>query len=234
MKFASLLIYSNLAAICITSCSFPQIREPMKVGKSWLTELSMELKQKVKKDNFLGDASLFPPESLTYFPPKASDSKESRQSITCKYDIRKAAPVTADQLNKVLIGKLKGKGAAIIKISKQYGICPLFLTALCCHESAGGVSKYAKNYNNVSGQLKYNKSTGDWSPIYFDSVESCLTRTAKNLKDNYINSGRYSITKVQQKFCPIVTNRKSKDFNDPCGKNVYWTTGVLKWMNRIV
>ena len=237
MKFASFLIYSNIAAICITSCSFPQIREPMKVGKSWLTELSADIKEKFQNkaensDFNAPDASLFPEGSLTYFPPTAQKLKT--QSISSKYDVRNPTFVTSAQLNKVLVGKLKGKGSSIIKIAKQYGICPLFLAALCCHESAAGTSKYAQDYNNVSGQLKYNKSTGKWSPIYFENVDSCITRTAKNLKENYINSGRISIGKIQQKFCPIITNRKSKDFNDPSGKNIYWTAGVLKWMNRIV
>ena len=123
--------------------------------------------------------------------------------------------------------------AATIKIAKKYGIDPLFIAGLACHESAFGESKYSYAANNVTGQLYRDKKTGKWLPIKFKNVEECFERTCQRMRDYYVAEGRTSVEKVQKKYCPVITNRKSKDYNDPRSVNVHWQSGVIKHMAKI-
>jgi hypothetical protein len=181
------------------------------------------------KDEFIGSDALFPKGLLNSPPLKVL----KKQKISSSYDVRVICPVSANELNNLLQGKLKNKGEYIIELSKKYKICPLFLAAVCCHESNNGQSLFAQKYNNVAGQMHLDKSSGKWAPIKFSSVNECLDRTTANLKENYINRGIVTISKIQSKYCPIITNKKSKDYNDPRGVNKYWTSGIQKWMNKV-
>ena len=67
----------------------------------------------------------------------------------------------------------------------------------------------------------------------FPSVEACLERTAKNLHDNYTTKGRTTVAQIQRKYCPIITDKRSADFNDPQSVNRFWVTGILKWVSRL-
>jgi len=227
MKLIKLFIYSNLALMELCSCSNPLF------------------KLRNFKANLERDAIAYSADPVSYptvvvnnsFLKKSSSKKpvqaSNKQKISSSYNVTKPYPITAKDLDKILQGKLRNKGQDIIDISKKYKICPLFLTAICCHESSNGSSVYAQKYNNVSGQMKRDKSSGKWGPLKFASVNECLNRTASNLKENYIDGGRVTISKIQAKYCPIITNKKSKDYNDSRGVNQYWDSGIQKWMTRI-
>lgn len=227
MKLIKLFIYSNLTLIGLCSCSRPVFKLH-----------SSKMNPRVDAIAYSTDST--PYETIItnnrFF--KKSLNKESfevlnKQKISSYYNVTKPYPITAKELDKTLQGKLRNKGQDIINISKKYKICPLFLAAICCHESGNGSSVYAKKYNNVSGQMKRDKSSGKWGPLKFAFVNECLNRTASNLKENYIDGGRVTISKIQAKYCPIITNKKSKDYNDSRGVNKYWESGIQKWMTRI-
>jgi hypothetical protein len=227
MKLIKLFIYSNLALMGICSCSKPSFK---------FNSSRPSFNLNPERDAIAHSADPMQDEVLTSYirsSGKAPVQVASKQKISSYYNVTKPYPLTAKLLNKTLKGKLLNKGQDIINVSNKYKICPLFLAAVCCHETGNGESIYAKKYNNVSGQMYRNKLTGKWGPMKFSSVTECLTRTASNLKENYIDEGRTSISKIQAKYCPVITNKKSKDYNDPSGINKHWTTGVQKWMTRI-
>ena len=225
MKLIKLFIYSNLALMGICSCSKPSFKfnssRPsfnLNPERDAIAYSADPIQETVLEDSRSS---------------KASVQITKKQKISSYYNVTKPSPVTAKDLNKILQGKLRNKGQDIIDVSKKYKICPLFLAAICCHESGHGSSIYAQKYNNVSGQMKRDKSSGKWGPLKFASVNECLNRTAFNLKENYIDDGRITISKIQAKYCPIITNKKSKDYNDSRGVNKHWNSGIQKWMTRI-
>ena len=229
MKLIKLFIYSNLALMGICSCSKPSFK---------FNSSRPSFNLNPERDAIAYSADPIHDTALEESSSKAPVGKESvqvtkQQKISSYYNVTKPFPVTAKGLNKILQGKLRNKGQDIIDISKKYKICPLFLAAICCHESGNGSSVYAQKYNNVSGQMRRDKSSGKWGPLKFASVNECLNRTAFNLKENYIEDGRVTISKIQTKYCPIITNKKSKDYNDSRGVNKHWNSGIQKWMTRI-
>jgi beta-N-acetylglucosaminidase len=228
------LVYANLGLICLVSCSTTFQLRPKKdsIKNAAIVPVAPAWLEKIKKnvDNF-HSADLFPKESLNYTPPRQVVKK---QIISANYDIRKESGVTAAQLNRVFKGKLKNKGESIINISRKYKIDPLFIASLACHESAFGTSSYSYKANNVTGQLYKDKKTGKWNPIQFKNVEECLERTCRSIRDNYIAAGRTNINLVQQRYCPVISNKKSKDFNDSGNINIFWTKKIVEHMKKIV
>lgn len=202
-----------------TSIIRPKIRPAMAVPYPYMEDL----KAKAPKI----DAGLFPDGMLRDYT-----STQRHQTASPGYDVTLPATTTPKDLDKLLGGVLKGHGKTIIKTAKRYKLSPTFLAALCAHESANGTSAYARQCNNVSGQLTYSKSAKKWVPIPFPSVEACLERTAKNLHDNYTTQGRVTITQIQKKFCPIITDKTNKGFNDPKNVNRHWTSGLVRWLTR--
>lgn len=230
----------TLIPLSLWSCSLTPLHKnrdlskaaPLPANPSWLAETKEKAKGVV---DFIGDADLFPQGLLKdYTPAKVKGVDRVAQKISPKYDIRKISSVTPQQLDAVYKGKLKGKGAATIKIAKKYGIDPLFIAALTIQEAgAQGSSVYAVKYNNVAGRLYRDKKSGKWLPIKFSSVEDCLDSTAKHLKLNYVGQNFYTVTAIKGKYCPDITNKKLKDFNDTKGVNGHWLPGILKHMEKI-
>ena len=124
---------------------------------------------------------------------------------------------TAEDLNKHLKGVLKGKGQVFIDLQKKYGVSAAFLAAVVNSES-GGTSTAAKTKNNVAGIM--DPKTGYKKQKEFNSVEECLEELACNLKNNYINQGRVTVSQIFEKYCPIGADNDPKNLNVNWGKNV--------------
>ncbi len=151
---------------------------------------------------------------------KSLPTKDSQQVINSKYDIRKHGDVTANELDNLFKGKLAGKGAKVIEVSKRHGICPRFYAALLCWESAYGTSLYSRSYNNVAGRM----AKGGKTPMKFKSIDECLELSAAHLSKNYIGEGRTSLTSIQAKYCPTT----GKVNNDSRNLNKFWLDNP-KW-----
>lgn len=131
---------------------------------------------------------------------------------------------TAKDLDKQLSGVLKGKGEKFIELQNKYGISAALLAAICNHESANGTSNAAKEKNNVAGIMS---KASNYSKLQtFDSVDDCLEAMAKNLKNNYINQGRITISQIYEKYCPIGAD------NDPTGLNTSWGSSVARLTDK--
>ncbi len=194
------LIAISLSTLTLYSCSGTPVR------RSVVNPLPRESASWHKSESFKGDDALFP-----------------KQVISSKYDVRKPDKVTAAQLDLIFRGKLEGKGAKVIEVSKKYGICPKFYSALLCHESAFGTSAFARKYNNVAGRM----AKGGRQPMKFSSVDECLDSSAKHLQKNYVLENRVTLAAIQKKYCPIGAK------NDPKGKNRDWLSGLQSLMERI-
>ncbi len=208
------LIYANLGLICLVSCStaFQPRSKADSLKNAAIVPVAPAWLEKIKKnvDNF-HSADLFPKESLNYVPPKI---------IKSKYD-------------KILKGKLAGHGADFEEAAKKNGIPVDLLLAISIFETGHGKSAMLRDYNNPGGNLKYNKATKKWIPYSFKTVKLGIEFTASNLSRNYWKKGLDTVQEIQKKYAPIIRNKKSKDYNDPMGKNGAWKNGVDLIMKKI-
>lgn len=103
--------------------------------------------------------------------------------------------IKAEQLNKVLKGKLAGKGDLIIKYCNMYKVNPAIITAIMCNESGYGTSNLARNNNNFFGMRT--KKDG-W--LKFKSIEEGIRRGIANISKNYIHKGLNTFGKMVDKY----------------------------------
>jgi beta-N-acetylglucosaminidase len=97
-------------------------------------------------------------------------------------------------LNMFLKGVLEGKGEQFIKAQETHGINASFLVGIAKLESANGLSDFARNRNNIAG-MRNSKGY-----MYFDSVDECIDKMAKNLKENYIDQGLTTLSQINKKY----------------------------------
>lgn len=121
---------------------------------------------------------------------------------------------TAEDLNKHLKGVLAGKGQKLLELQEKYGVSAAMMAAIANSESTYGTSPAARNKNNVAGIMSASSNYTELAT--FSSVDACLESLAKNLRNNYINQGRVTVSQIHEKYCPIGAN------NDPTNLNVNW------------
>lgn len=133
--------------------------------------------------------------------------------------------VTAEQLNKVLKGKLAGTGEIFLKYANMYKINPAIAAAIAMHES-GGTSRLAKEQNNFFGMRNKN----GW--MKFSSVDEGIRRGISNISRNYVNKGKNSLQKMVKDYAEGGKDwipQTSAFYKQITGKNVTtakWGSGV--------
>lgn len=133
--------------------------------------------------------------------------------------------VTAEQLNKVLKGKLAGTGEIFLKYANMYKINPAIAAAIAMHES-GGTSNLAKTKNNFFGMRNKN----GW--MSFSSVDEGIRRGISNISRNYVNKGKNSLQKMVKDYAEGGKDwipQTSAFYKQITGKNVStakWGSGV--------
>lgn len=127
----------------------------------------------------------------------------------------------AQKLNRLLGGKLKGKGELIEKLCATRNINPLVMGAITMHETGNGTSVAIQRQNNVGGLM------GDNGLMTYSSVDESLKHMADILKRYYIDEGLNSIDAIQKKYCPVGAK------NDPKGLNKHWKDGVWSYYNKL-
>jgi hypothetical protein len=132
--------------------------------------------------------------------------------------------VTAEHLNRVLKGVLKGKGHLILKWCNAYKIHPALWAGICYQESGGGTSKMA-----TDGRNQFLGIIGYWN----SSVEEGIIQGASLLSRRYV--GGRGFKKLSQ-FVGVYCTSGCGGWADGvrragiqvCGKNldnVYWGPG---------
>lgn len=135
--------------------------------------------------------------------------------------------ITADMINKVLKGKLAGKGDLFVKYCNMYKVNPAVLAAIACNESAYGTSHLALANNNFFG-MRTRKD--GW--LKFNSVEEGIKRGISNISRNYISKGLNSYQKMVSKYAEsgsawIPTNEGIlKKITGKTSSQLQWGSGV--------
>lgn len=83
---------------------------------------------------------------------------------------------------------LKGTGESLVQAEGLYSVNSLVLSAIAYLESAGGMSKLAREKNNLFG-LGAGGATPYSSALYFSSKDECIYYTANMLRNRYFNRG---------------------------------------------
>nr|WP_246231665.1 glucosaminidase domain-containing protein [Sporosarcina jiandibaonis] len=130
-------------------------------------------------------------------------------------------PVQFLKLDSTLAGKLSDSAIHFINAGKKYDINPNLLSAIAIHETGNGSSKAAHEKNNIAGMMGRNGLRS------YDSVEESIFDMARNLRQNYLNLGKTTITEIGAKYAPVGAA------NDPTGLNNHWTTGVSRQLNKL-
>ncbi len=145
--------------------------------------------------------------------------------------------MTAEALNKVLKGKLSGKGAVFIKASETNGISAMALASIAIHETGNGTSVAIKERNNAMGTMNLveiiDEETGKKRKISvlrtFKKRRRSIAYTAKSLCGKlYIGAGKKTIAQIQEVYAPVGAA------NDPKSLNSHWRMGVTKYCNQII
>jgi hypothetical protein len=130
-------------------------------------------------------------------------------------------PISAEKINQVLDGKLKGMGDVFVKAGQTYNIDPALLTAVAQHETGNGTSRAANVKNNIAGMM------GPGGLKSYQTIEESIMDMSRNLSTNYLGKGLTSISSIGAKYAPIGAQ------NDPSGLNNYWVTSVTKNFDRL-
>lgn len=132
------------------------------------------------------------------------------------YDVRNVSDVTPEQINALLMGKLKGYGQTYYDVGHRYGIDPAFLAAVSMAETGGTA---IDDRNNVGGLMK--SSGGKMS---FSSIEECINYMGLLFTNKYINDGLITVEAIHTRYSPDGAS------NDPTNLNANWVNNVYKFM----
>lgn len=130
--------------------------------------------------------------------------------------------IAPEELNKVLSGKLTGKGETFVRAGEWYNINPALLVAVSQHETGNGTSNAANEKNNIAGMMGVNGLKS------YSSVEESIMDMARNLSKNYLGKGLTTVPMIAKKYAPIGAD------NDPTNLNKNWVSGVTKYFNQIL
>ena len=143
-------------------------------------------------------------------------------------DITKPYNGTVEDLNKYLkgMGVLEGQGQAFLDAQKEYGISASVIVGIAMIESGKGISKNARQKNNVGGV----RIPGSTKFKSYSSVAECINDMARFLKSGYVNNKEKALTKLYQinaKYCPTADPTDSNNLNS------YWARNVDKYASEV-
>ena len=154
-----------------------------------------------------------------------TDKRYTRHS-----DLSITEVINADRMNRIIDywneraggnSPFAGNGQAFIKASQQTGYDPIFIFAICSHESGFGTSNIAKTKGNFCGIGAYDDSPYE-SAITMSSnnIEEAIIKNAEWLHNNYYENNQESLDDmIYGKKC----YSSSKET---------WIAGITSIMNR--
>lgn len=111
-------------------------------------------------------------------------------------DLRLPAPISAADIDRFIQANrqnspLAGTGHIFLEQQRKYGVNALYLAAHAIHESAYGLSRIAKDKNNLFGYKAYD-SDPYGSAAYFETLQDCIEFEAYYVAANYLShSGKW-------------------------------------------
>jgi hypothetical protein len=129
--------------------------------------------------------------------------------------------IDVNTLNSRLEGTLHNTGSYFVEAGRKYQINPAFLAAVSMHETGNGSSNAARFKNNVAGMMGKNGLKS------YASVEESIFDMARNLRENYLNEGKTTLSQIGAKYAPVGAA------NDPTGLNNHWVKGVQHYFDKM-
>lgn len=129
--------------------------------------------------------------------------------------------IDANVLNTQLKGTLQNAASLFVEAGKKYQINPTFLAAVSMHETGNGSSNASRFKNNVAGMMGKNGLKS------YDSIEESIFDMARNLRNNYLDEGKVTISQIGAKYAPVGAA------NDPTGLNNHWVKGVQNYYYKM-
>jgi hypothetical protein len=129
--------------------------------------------------------------------------------------------IDVNTLNSRLEGTLHKTGSFFVEAGKKYLINPAFLAAVSMHETGNGTSNAARFKNNVAGMMGKNGLKS------YASVEESIFDMARNLRNNYLDEGKLTLSQIGAKYAPVGAA------NDPTGLNNHWVKGVQHYFDKM-
>ncbi|WP_059172700.1 glucosaminidase domain-containing protein [Bacillus sp. FJAT-27445] len=134
---------------------------------------------------------------------------------TPKTDITSTG-IDAPTLDRRLGGVLEKSGEFFVEAGRKYQISPALLAAISIHETGNGTSNAARFKFNVAGMM------GKDGLKTYPSIRDSIFDMARNLRQNYLDKGKLTISQIGAKYAPIGAA------NDPTNLNNHWVKGVNK------
>lgn len=130
-----------------------------------------------------------------------------------------ASEIDATSIDAYLFSKqssMAGSGAYVVMSARTWNLDPRLIIAIAGAES------------NFGEQVCGSYNAWGWScpnsPVQFSSWQEGIETIASGLRRYYIDSGRTSVSAIQQKWAP------SGAANDPTGLNNHWVGNVTKFL----
>ena len=130
-----------------------------------------------------------------------------------------AGDIDAASIDAYLFSKgspMAGNGAYVIMSARTWGLDPRLIVAIAGAESNFG-SQVCGSYNAWGWSCPN-------SPVQFTSWQDGIETIASGLRRYYIDSGRTTVSLIQQKWAP------SGAANDPTGLNNHWVGNVTRFL----
>lgn len=131
------------------------------------------------------------------------------------FDVRSKTHLTAQDIDNLLDGKLKGHGWKFKEVEEKYGVNAAFLVSIAILESGNGKSNKAKKRNNCFGLM--GKS--------FPTVEEGIEYVAKIIASPtgyYYGRKKYTIDRIGRTYAPLRDARNRR-----------WIPNVVTIMKRL-
>lgn len=92
--------------------------------------------------------------------------------------------------------RFKGTAKDLLIAERKYNVNALFVLSIGIHESYYGTSALARNKNNLFGLMGGTK-TG----LYYSSRKECIDYEFRLMRNEYINRGLTTVSKISYKYC---------------------------------
>lgn len=116
-------------------------------------------------------------------------------------EITKPSGLSIDEINKLIEGTVyKDCGEAILRCEKKYNVNAFFLLAIT-NQEAGAHGKANKSLNIGKRNIFGLKTRGGSTYRTFETYDDCIEFFCKNMRNNYFNEGRTTVSSVSKKYC---------------------------------
>ncbi|MDC3416116.1 glucosaminidase domain-containing protein [Aquibacillus salsiterrae] len=155
--------------------------------------------------------------------------KGKTYSFLNQYNLREKSFATAEQIDAYIKAQkpdspLIGLGNVFVEMQEKYNINALYLMAHAIHESAWGLSKIAKDKNNLYG-IKATDSNPYGNADVFNSFEDSVRYAAQFISSTYLTEGNF-------RYNGTYLGNKASGMNVKYASDPFWGQKIAGQMYR--